>query len=77
MVGDLGCLHSACPTTVAGTPVGTPGLALQYQIEVLRSRISGCMDSTTHLRKHNPEMAMWSQDAMQCEDSRGCCGSRL
>lgn len=47
MVGDLECLHSACPSTVAGTPVRTPGLALQYQMEVLRSRISGCVDSTT------------------------------
>lgn len=49
MVGNLGFLHSACLTIVADTPVGTPGLALQNQVEVLRSRISGWVDSTTHL----------------------------
>lgn len=43
--------------------VGTPDLAHQYRMEVLRSRISGWVDSTTHLgvvslRKHMPEKAM-------------------
>lgn len=68
MFEDLGCLHSVYLTTVAGAPVGTPGLALQTQMKVLRSRFSGWVDSTTHLgvvsfRKHNPKKAMWSQDA--------------
>lgn len=47
---------------------GPQVLPLQTQMEVLRSRLSGWVDSTTHLgvvsfRKHNPEKAMWSQDA--------------
>lgn len=60
----------------AGALVRTPGLALQTQVEVLRSRFSDWVDSTIHLgsvslRKHNPEKAMWSQDAGG-SDLAGC-----